>query len=63
MGTKAYLRISGTIFGVVALLHLARLIWQLPVQAGPWSIPVWVSAGGLVATGTLCVWAFRLART
>lgn len=60
-GTRLYLLISGGIFGVVALLHLLRLIAAWPVQLGPWSVPMWVSWVGLVVPAILCIWAIRLA--
>ena len=55
-----YIIISGTFFGLVALLHLARLVfgWQILIEG--WSIPLWLSWGGLVAAGVLAVWAFWL---
>ena len=62
MNSKAYFVISGTIFGLVAVAHLLRVIYQMPVQAGDWAFPMWLSWGGLVVAGALCVWAFRLVR-
>jgi hypothetical protein len=62
MGRKAYLAISGSIFGIVALLHLARALYHLPVQLGTVAIPVWPSWAAVVVAGVLCVWAFRLLR-
>ena len=35
--------ISGTIFGLVALLHLLRAVNQWPFQLGPWFLPQWAS--------------------
>ena len=62
MGRKAYLAISGGIFGIVALLHLARVLYHLPVQLGTTVITVWQSWPAVVVAGVLCVWAFRLLR-
>ena len=62
MSSKVYFVISGVIFGLVALAHLFRVIYQMPVQVGDWAFPVWLSWGGLVVAGVLCVWAFRLLR-
>ncbi len=36
MNTRAYLVISGIIFGVVAVLHLLRLVNDWSFQLGPW---------------------------
>ena len=57
---KAYLGISGTIFGVVALVHAFRLAYGWPAQIGTWSVPLWISWAGLLAPGALSVWAFWL---
>jgi hypothetical protein len=58
---RAYLLISGSTFGVVALAHGLRLIQQWPVEVAAWALPMWVSAVGLVLTGALAIWAFRAA--
>ena len=57
---KKYLVISGVIFGLVSCLHLVRLAFGWPVEVGIWTVPFWVSWGGLVAAGALSIWAFRL---
>jgi hypothetical protein len=54
------IRISGTIFGIVALIHLLRLITGVPVLINGWLLPIWVNWMGLIATGFLCVWLWRL---
>jgi ABC-type lipoprotein release transport system permease subunit len=60
MCLHAYLLISGIIFGLVAILHLVRLVRQLPAQLGSKVLPMWISWGGLVFATVLCVWAFVL---
>lgn len=60
MRRNLYLGLSGTVFGLVACLHLARLVFGWQVQAGGWTVPFWLSWGGLVAAAILSVWAFRL---
>jgi hypothetical protein len=57
---KGYVAISGGIFCLVALLHLLRISFHVPVQIGVWSAPLWISWGGFVATSVLCIWALRL---
>lgn len=60
MSCRTYLCISGSIFGVVAVLHVLRLVKGWPFQVGPWILPVALSwVGGAAAVG-LCLWAFRL---
>jgi len=56
---RAYLQISGTIFGVVALAHALRLVERWPVEVAGWALPMWVSVVGFFLTGALAVWAFR----
>ena len=54
------IRISGTIFGVVALFHLLRLVTGVPILINGWLLPIWVNWMGLIATGFLCAWLWRL---
>jgi hypothetical protein len=62
MNPTAYYYVSGAIFGVVGVLHIGRAALRIPVLAGEWEFPFWLSwPGGLVAI-LLCLWAFRLAR-
>lgn len=58
---QAYLVVSATIFGVVALMHLARAINHWDFVIGPFTIPISASWIGFVATAALCLWAIRLA--
>ncbi|MCX5711713.1 MAG: hypothetical protein NTY47_01400 [Candidatus Omnitrophica bacterium] len=59
---KIALRISGVIFGLVALLHLARLIFRVEIIAGGVSIPMWLSAVGFVVAGGLTVWMLNISK-
>jgi hypothetical protein len=34
---------------LVAIAHLLRLIYGVDVRVGEWSVPQWVSAGGVIA--------------
>ena len=58
---RAYAQISGVIFGVIALLHIVRLVLDWPAQIAGWAVPLWISWIAIFAAGALCVWAFRLA--
>ena len=40
-------KVSGSIFLIVAVAHLSRIILQFPVVIGSFSVPVWFS--GLTA--------------
>jgi hypothetical protein len=55
-----YLVISGLVFAIVALGHLARLVYHLPLQLGQWSAPMWLSGVGVVVAAVLSGWAFSL---
>ena len=35
-----YVRVSGVVFGVVAIVQALRLFNQWPVQVGPFAVPV-----------------------
>ena len=57
--TSKYVVVSGSIFGVVAVAHAVRALYEWPVQIGSLDISVWVSWVAMVVTGSLCAWAFR----
>ena len=59
---RYYLRISGTLFGLIALGHLLRLLYRVPAELGEWVVPLWVSVIGLLLPAALAVWAFDLVR-
>jgi hypothetical protein len=58
---RHYLQISGTLFGLIALGHLLRLVYRVPAELGQWIVPLWVSVVGLLPAA-LALWAFHLAR-
>jgi hypothetical protein len=62
MCRKSYLVTSGVIFGLVAIGHLARVVYHWPVQVGEWSAPMGLSWGGLIVAAILSVWAFSVLR-
>jgi hypothetical protein len=59
---RFYLRVSGTLFGLIALGHLLRLLYRVPAELGQWVVPLWVSVIGLLLPAALALWAFRLVR-
>lgn len=61
MNSRSYLAVSGTVFGIVAVLHLLRVVNEWAVEVGPWSVPMEVSWIGTIFPAVLVVWAFRLA--
>jgi acyl-CoA reductase-like NAD-dependent aldehyde dehydrogenase len=60
MKARTYLIISGCIFGIVAILHLLRVVNGWTLVLGPWTVPMWVSWVGTIVPALLCGWAFRL---
>jgi hypothetical protein len=56
------LRISGTIFGIVALLHLYRVISGISVVIGDWMLPIWVNIIGFIGTVFLSTWLWWLSK-
>jgi len=61
MSAKTFLKLAGTIFGVIGMLHLLRLFtgWQI-VLVG-WEVPVWLSGFGVIIAWYLSYTAFTLA--
>lgn len=43
LNNKTYLKTSGTVFGVVGLLHLWRFFMGYELIVGPWNISLWSS--------------------
>lgn len=61
MNSKNFgLRIAGSIFGIVAVLHLLRIVSGIQVLVGDFSVPVWLNWMGLFGGGILCIWFWRL---
>ena len=60
MDNRAYFFITGCIFGVVASMHVLRIIDHWTVIIGPWIVPLWLSWVALFLSGSLCLWALQL---
>jgi len=45
--------LSGLVFGVIAVLHLLRLIYGWEAQIGTFAVPMWLSWVALVLGGLL----------
>jgi hypothetical protein len=58
---RAYLLVSAVIFSLVALLHLARIVFRWSVVIGGWNVPTWLSWVGLIVAGALAYFGFSLA--
>ena len=57
---RTYIQVTGAVFGAMALVHVARLIWNWPAQIAGWVVPMWLSWVAILVAGALCIWAFRL---
>lgn len=53
---KAYVMTTGTVFGLLTLAHLWRMIEERQMATEPWYILITVAAGALT------FWAWRLVR-
>lgn len=60
MSQPVFLTVSGTIFGVIALLHLARALAGWPARIGTFEAPMWLSWVSVLVAGYLALSAFRL---
>ena len=59
VGRKRYCIVSGTMFALIAMSHLIRLLLGSTVHIGDWLLPGWTSLIGLLVAGAFSVWAFR----
>ncbi len=49
-----------TVFlALVAVLHVLRILFQMPVTAGSIEIPMWASVLAVIGPGLLAVWLWR----
>ena len=60
MNTFPALVVAGIVFGLVALMHLLRLILKIDVIIAGKVIPRWVSAIGFVVPLILSIWMFMV---
>jgi len=60
MNKRSYFLISGSVFAIVAAVHLWRIIEQFPVVVGTWDMPMFMSWIGLIAAGILSYCGFTL---
>jgi len=52
---KPFTKTVSVIFGIIALLHLLRLIFHIGIVVGNFQLPLMVSLGGFVVTAILCI--------
>lgn len=51
--------IAALFLALVAVMHLLRVIFQVPVMVGSVEIPMWASVLGVLGPGALAVWLWR----
>ncbi|MFC2100640.1 hypothetical protein ACFLRZ_02300 [Bacteroidota bacterium] len=62
MNKKAYIIITGVLFGLVTIGQLIRLAFQVPVQVCTINLPMWPSVLAILFALLFCIWAFLIAR-
>jgi hypothetical protein len=58
MNRKTYMTLTATLFLVMGILHLLRIIFGWQAEIGGWSIPFWASWLALPVTGALAYFGF-----
>jgi hypothetical protein len=59
---RAYLLVSRTLFALIALFHLTRMLAQWSAVIGGWTAPLWLSGLGFVVAGALGVGSAQASR-
>jgi hypothetical protein len=54
------LRVAGSIFGIVAVLHLLRVVTRVPMVIAGLLLPIWVNVMGFAGSGLICMWLWLL---
>ena len=60
MAYRNYAVVSGSLFGLVALAHLLRILFGIPVIVDQYHVPMLFSWLGFALPAALAFWAFRL---
>lgn len=55
-----YCLVSGVLFSLVACGHLLRVLYDLPLVIGDYTVPTAITWIGIVGPALLAIWAFRL---
>jgi hypothetical protein len=59
---RAYLMVSRSLFALIALFHLTRMLAHWSAVIGGWTVPLWVSGLGFLVAGALSVWGAQVSR-
>ena len=60
MAYRQYCIVSGVLFCLVAVAHLLRILYGLPVLVDEYNVPMVLSWFGLIIPAALAFWAYRL---
>ena len=63
MACQSYCAVSGVLFLLVAVMHLLRVVYNMPVIIDAYAVPMAVSWLGCAIPAALAFWAFRAARS
>ena len=58
MNCKSYFLVTATIFSVIGLFHLLRIVLGWEAVVGGWSIPMWLSWVAMIVTAVLAYYGF-----
>jgi hypothetical protein len=61
MGANSFFIVTGSLFGLIAIVQILRLVFRWPVRIASFEMPFGASWIAFLVAGGLCVWAFRLA--
>ncbi len=56
---KPAAKVTTLFLGLLAVLHVARLLFQVEVVAGDLTIPMWDSVLAVLGAGALATWLWR----
>ncbi len=59
---KPAILVAVLLFSAVALLHLWRVVFAVPLVIGDWTVPLWASIGGVVVPAGVAYALWRQGR-
>jgi len=63
MAYRTYCVVSGVLLSLVAVAHLLRIIYGMPIVVDTYDVPMAMSWFGFVVPAALAFWAFRILRS
>jgi hypothetical protein len=54
------LRVAGTIFALICLVHLLRVVTRADVLIAGHQMPLWINMVGILIAGALSLWMWSL---